>query len=55
MMGVISQRVGDGTHLNGDACSVLAEPMEFLFLADERLRKSIGKNTARKRPAAETR
>jgi GntR family transcriptional repressor for pyruvate dehydrogenase complex len=35
MMGVISQRVGDGTYLNGDASSVLAEPMEFLFLLDE--------------------
>jgi GntR family transcriptional regulator, transcriptional repressor for pyruvate dehydrogenase complex len=37
MMGVVSQRVGDGTYLNGDAPSVLAEPMEFR------------KNTARKR------
>jgi GntR family transcriptional regulator, transcriptional repressor for pyruvate dehydrogenase complex len=35
MMGVISQRVGDGTYLNGDASAVLAEPMEFLFLLDE--------------------
>jgi GntR family transcriptional regulator, transcriptional repressor for pyruvate dehydrogenase complex len=35
MMGVVSQRVGDGTYLNGDASSVLAEPMEFLFLLDE--------------------
>ncbi|HEV2275183.1 MAG TPA: FadR/GntR family transcriptional regulator [Acidobacteriaceae bacterium] len=35
MMGVISQRVGDGTYLSGDASSVLAEPMEFLFLLDE--------------------
>jgi GntR family transcriptional regulator, transcriptional repressor for pyruvate dehydrogenase complex len=35
MMGVISQRVGDGTYLSNDASSVLAEPMEFLFLLDE--------------------
>jgi GntR family transcriptional regulator, transcriptional repressor for pyruvate dehydrogenase complex len=35
MMGVISQRVGDGTYLSSDASSVLAEPMEFLFLLDE--------------------
>jgi GntR family transcriptional repressor for pyruvate dehydrogenase complex len=35
MMGVVSQRVGDGTYLNGEASSVLAEPMEFLFLLDE--------------------
>jgi GntR family transcriptional regulator, transcriptional repressor for pyruvate dehydrogenase complex len=35
MMGVVSQRVGDGTYLSGDASSVLAEPMEFLFLLDE--------------------
>jgi len=35
MMGVISQRVGDGTYLSNDASSVLSEPMEFLFLLDE--------------------
>ena len=35
MMGVVSQRVGDGTYLSGDASSVLSEPMEFLFLLDE--------------------
>ncbi len=35
MMGVISQRVGDGTYLSSDASAVLAEPMEFLFLLDE--------------------
>src|ERR1700744_5052456 len=35
MMGVVSQRVGDGTYLSNDASSVLAEPMEFLFLLDE--------------------
>jgi GntR family transcriptional regulator, transcriptional repressor for pyruvate dehydrogenase complex len=33
-MGVISQRVGDGTYFSGDASSVLAQPMEFLFLLD---------------------
>jgi GntR family transcriptional repressor for pyruvate dehydrogenase complex len=34
-MGVVSQRVGDGTYLSSDASSVLSEPMEFLFLLDE--------------------
>jgi GntR family transcriptional repressor for pyruvate dehydrogenase complex len=32
IMGVISQRVGDGTYLNPGAPSVLEEPMEFLIL-----------------------
>src|SRR6478672_12734293 len=32
IMGVISQRVGDGTYLNPVAPSVLDEPMEFLIL-----------------------
>jgi len=32
IMGVISQRVGDGTYLNPVAPSVLGEPMEFLIL-----------------------
>src|SRR5689334_12013271 len=32
IMGVISQRVGDGTYLNPVAPSVLEEPMEFLIL-----------------------
>jgi GntR family transcriptional repressor for pyruvate dehydrogenase complex len=32
VMGVVSQRVGDGTYLNGAAPSILAEPMEFLIL-----------------------
>src|SRR5436190_9216747 len=32
IMGVISQRVGDGTYLNPAAPSVLGEPMEFLIL-----------------------
>jgi GntR family transcriptional repressor for pyruvate dehydrogenase complex len=32
VMGVVSQRVGDGTYLNGAAPTILAEPMEFLVL-----------------------
>jgi GntR family transcriptional repressor for pyruvate dehydrogenase complex len=35
VMGVITQRVGDGSYLNKDASSVLAVPMEFLFLLDD--------------------
>jgi GntR family transcriptional regulator, transcriptional repressor for pyruvate dehydrogenase complex len=34
VMGVVSQRVGDGTYLNGAAHSILTEPMEFLMLLD---------------------
>jgi GntR family transcriptional repressor for pyruvate dehydrogenase complex len=34
IMGVISQRVGDGTYLNKGAASILGEPMEFLILLD---------------------
>lgn len=34
IMGVISQRVGDGTYLNSGAHRILAEPMEFLILLD---------------------
>jgi len=34
IMGVIQQRVGDGSYLNRDASSVLTVPMEFLFLLD---------------------
>ncbi len=34
IMGVVSQRVGDGTYLNAAAPSILAEPMEFLILLD---------------------
>jgi len=34
IMGVISQRVGDGTYLNAGAPSILNEPMEFLILLD---------------------
>src|SRR4030095_2074060 len=32
IMGVISQRVGDGTYLNTAAPAILAAPMEFLIL-----------------------
>ena len=34
-MGVITQKVGDGSYLNKDASTVLAVPMEFLFLLDD--------------------
>jgi GntR family transcriptional repressor for pyruvate dehydrogenase complex len=34
MMGVITQKIGDGSYLNEDASAVLAVPMEFLFLLD---------------------
>lgn len=34
IMGVISQRVGDGTYLNTGADQILAQPMEFLILLD---------------------
>jgi GntR family transcriptional repressor for pyruvate dehydrogenase complex len=33
-MGVISQRVGDGTYLNPAAASILGQSMEFLILLD---------------------
>ncbi len=35
IMGVITQKVGDGSYLNRDASTVLAVPMEFLFLLDD--------------------
>jgi GntR family transcriptional repressor for pyruvate dehydrogenase complex len=35
LMGVITQKVGDGSYLNKDASSVLAVPMEFVFLLDD--------------------
>lgn len=35
IMGVITQKVGDGSYLNEDASSVLSVPMEFLFLLDD--------------------
>jgi GntR family transcriptional repressor for pyruvate dehydrogenase complex len=34
-MGVITQKIGDGSYLNRDASSVLRVPMEFLFLLDD--------------------
>lgn len=34
VMGVVSQRVGDGTYLNGAAPSILSEPMEFLVVLE---------------------
>ncbi len=34
IMGVLTQRVGDGTYLNSDAVGVLCEPLELLFLLD---------------------
>ncbi len=35
MMGVLTQKVGDGSYLNRDASSVLSIPMEFLLLLDD--------------------
>lgn len=35
VMGVITQKVGDGSYLNRDASTVLSVPMEFLFLLDD--------------------
>src|SRR5438105_7046297 len=35
IMGVITQKIGDGSYLNRDASSVLRVPMEFLFLLDD--------------------
>lgn len=35
IMGVITQKIGDGSYLNRDASSVLSVPMEFLFLLDD--------------------
>lgn len=32
LMGVLSQRVGDGTYLSGNAANILREPIEFLIL-----------------------
>jgi GntR family transcriptional repressor for pyruvate dehydrogenase complex len=34
IMGVLQQRVGDGTYLNANASAILAEPMDFLILLD---------------------
>ena len=35
ILGVITQRVGDGSYLNADASAVLSVPLEFLFLLDD--------------------
>ncbi len=35
IMGVINQRVGDGTYLNAGAASILREAMDFLILMDD--------------------
>jgi len=35
IMGVITQRVGDGSYLNTDTSAILSVPMEFLFLLDD--------------------
>jgi GntR family transcriptional regulator, transcriptional repressor for pyruvate dehydrogenase complex len=35
IMGVITQRIGDGSYLNRDASAVLHVPMDFLFLLDD--------------------
>lgn len=34
IMGVLSQRVGDGTYLSRNASAILSEPLEFLVLLD---------------------
>lgn len=35
IIGVITQKVGDGSYLNTDTAAVLVVPMEFLFLLDD--------------------
>ena len=35
IMGILQQKVGDGSYLSTDSSAVLAVPMEFLFLLDE--------------------
>src|ERR1700733_14947390 len=35
IMGVITQRVGDGTYLSASAETILQEPLEFLVLLDD--------------------
>jgi GntR family transcriptional regulator, transcriptional repressor for pyruvate dehydrogenase complex len=35
IMGVITQKVGDGSYLNTDTSAILSVPMEFLFLLDD--------------------
>jgi GntR family transcriptional repressor for pyruvate dehydrogenase complex len=34
-MGVVTQKVGDGTYLSNDGTYVLSVPMDFLFLLDD--------------------
>ncbi len=34
IMGVVSQRVGDGTYLSANSSEILAEPLQFLILLD---------------------
>ena len=35
ILGVITQKVGDGSYLNSDAAAILSVPLEFLFLLDD--------------------
>jgi len=35
ILGVITQRVGDGSYLNSDVAAILSVPLEFLFLLDD--------------------
>jgi GntR family transcriptional regulator, transcriptional repressor for pyruvate dehydrogenase complex len=35
MMGVVSQRIGDGTYMKPDAGSILSRPFDFLVLLDD--------------------
>ena len=35
IIGIITQKVGDGSYLNTDTSAVLSVPMEFLFLLDD--------------------
>jgi GntR family transcriptional repressor for pyruvate dehydrogenase complex len=35
IMGIITQKVGDGSYLNTDTSAVLAVPLEFIFLLDD--------------------
>ena len=35
ILGVITQRVGDGSYLNDNASAILSVPLEFLFLLDD--------------------
>src|SRR5512144_952948 len=35
IMGVLTQRVGDGTYLTSSAAGILSEPLEFLVVLDD--------------------